>query len=62
MEKGVLTMEHEHFFKTPLFIQENHATVKLDSSVAPRGIKTYSESKIELQNLQFLKKMLKNRH
>ena len=42
-------------------VQENHATVKLDSSVAPCGIKTYSESKIELQNLQILKKMLKNR-
>ena len=39
-------------------VQENHATVKLDSSVAPRGMKTYSESKIELRNLQVLKKML----
>ena len=39
-------------------VQENHATVKLDSSVASRGMKTYSESKIELQNLQILKKML----
>ena len=36
----------------------NHATVKLDSSVASRGVKTYSESRIELQNLQILKKML----
>ena len=36
----------------------NHATVKLDSSAAPRGMKTYSESKIELRNLQILKKML----
>ena len=36
-------------------VQENHATDKLDSSVAPRGMKTYSESKIELRNL---KKML----
>ena len=41
-------------------VQENHATVKLDSSVAPRGVKTYSESKIELRNLQILKKMLEN--
>jgi len=39
-------------------VQEDHATVKLDSSVASRGIKTYSEGRIELQNLQFLKKML----
>ena len=31
-------------------VQENHVTVKLDSSVAPRGMKTYSESKIELRN------------
>ena len=27
-------------------------------NVAPRGMKTYSESKIELRNLQILKKML----
>ena len=39
-------------------VQENHATVKLDSSGAPRGMKTYSESKTELWNLQILKKML----
>ena len=43
-------------------VQENHASVrlavKLDSSVAPRGVKTYSESNIELRNLQILKKML----
>ena len=38
--------------------RENHATVKPDSSVAPRGMKTYSESRIELRNLQILKKML----
>ena len=39
-------------------VQENHATVKLDLSVAFRGFKTYSESKIELRNVQILKKML----
>jgi len=39
-------------------VQENHATVKLDSSVASRGMKTYSESRIELQKLQILKKKL----
>ena len=39
-------------------VQENHATVKLDASFASRGIKTYSESKSELRNLQILKKML----
>jgi len=39
-------------------VEANHVTVKLDSSVASRGIKTYSEARIELQNLQFLKKML----
>ena len=38
-------------------VQENHATVKLDSSVACRGMKTCSESRIELRNLQILKKM-----
>ena len=39
-------------------VQENHATVKPVSSVAPREMKTYSESIIELRNLQILKKML----
>ena len=36
----------------------NRATVKPDSSVAPRWMKTYSERRIELRNLQILKKML----
>ena len=37
-------------------VEENHATVKPDSRVASRGMKTYSESRIELRNLssQFL--------
>jgi len=39
-------------------VQENHATVKLDSKAASRGMKTCSESRIELRNLQILKKML----
>ena len=39
-------------------VEETHATVKPYSSVAPRGMKTYSESRIELRNLQILKKML----
>jgi len=39
-------------------VQENHATVTLDSSVASRGMKTYSESRIELRNLQILKKIM----
>ena len=39
-------------------VQENHATVKLDSKVASCGMKTYSKNRIELQNLQILKKML----
>ena len=39
-------------------VQENHATIKLDLSVASHGMKTYSESKIELQNLQIVKKTL----
>ena len=39
-------------------VEKNHATVKPDSSVASRGMKTYSESRIELRNLQILKKML----
>ena len=37
-------------------VKENHATVKPDSSVASRGMKTYSKSRIELQNLKMLEK------
>ena len=39
-------------------VEKNHATVKPDSSVAPRWMKTYNKSRIELRNLQILKKML----
>ena len=39
-------------------VEKNRATVKPVSSVAPCWMKTYSESRIELQNLQILKKML----
>ena len=41
-----------------ILVHGNHATVKLDSSVASRGMKTCSESRIELRNRQILKKML----
>ena len=41
-------------------VQENHATVKLDLSVASRGMKTCSENRIELRKLQILKKLLDN--
>ena len=41
-------------------VQENHATIKLDLSVASRGIKTCSETRIELRNLQIQKKLLDN--
>ena len=39
-------------------VEKNRATVKPDSSVAPLWMKTYSQSRIELRNLQILKKML----
>ena len=39
-------------------VEENHATVKPDLSVALRWMRTYSESRIELRNPQILKKML----
>ena len=39
-------------------VEKNRATVKPDSSVASRWMKTYSASRIELRNLQILKKML----
>ena len=41
-------------------VEKNDATVKPASSVASRGMKTYSESRTELRNLQILKKMLEN--
>ena len=39
-------------------VEKNHATVKPDSSVASRGMKTYSKSRNKLRNQQILKKML----
>ena len=39
-------------------VDKNHATVKLDSMVALRGMKTNCGSGIDLRNLQILKKML----
>ena len=49
----------KQFYSKQLWlVEENHATVKPDSSVAPRGMKTYSESRIKLRNLKILKKML----
>ena len=44
--------------KESWLVEKNRATVKPDSSVVPRWIKTYCESRIELRNLQILKKML----
>ena len=41
-------------------VQENHATIKLDWKHASHGMKPYSGSRIELRNLQVLKKMLEN--
>ena len=41
------------------FGQPNHATAKLDSKIASREMKTYSEIRIELQNLKIVKKILK---
>ena len=38
-------------------VEKNHATVKPDSSVAPREMKTHSESRIELRNSKMVKKM-----
>ena len=44
--------------KESWLVQGYHATVKLDSKVASPVMKTYSESRTELQNLQILKKIL----
>ena len=52
-------MQQSHWL---LFVAKNcdHATVKLDLKVASRGMKTHSESIIELQNLQILKEYWKS--
>ena len=39
-------------------VEKNRTTAKPGSSVTPHWMKTYSESRIELRNLQILKKML----
>ena len=39
-------------------VEKNHVTVTPDMSIASRGVKSYSESRIELRNLQILSKML----
>ena len=39
-------------------VQENNATVKRDSKIASRGMRTYIKSRIELRNQQILKKKL----
>ena len=51
---SVVAMRSKEFW----LVEKNCATVKPDSRVAPRWMKTYSESRIELRNLQILKKML----
>ena len=51
---SVVAMHSKEFW----LVEKNCATVKPDSRVAPRWMKTYSESRIELRNLQILKKML----
>ena len=45
--------------KELLLVKENLTTVELDLKIASRGMKTYSESRMDLRNLQILKKMLK---
>ena len=40
-------------------IEKNYATVKPDSSFAPRGMKTYSESRIEQRNLRRLERVFR---
>ena len=48
----ILSIQNETFSLVAVcskeLVEENHATVKPDSSVTPRGMKTYSESTIEL--------------
>ena len=44
--------------KESWLVQENHVSIKFNSRVASRKMKTHSESKTELRNLQFLKNIL----
>ena len=47
-------MKQSHLVAT----RSKRTLIGFDSRVAPRGMKTYSESKIELRKLQILWKML----
>ena len=42
--------------------QENYGTLKLDSGVVSSGMKTYSQSRIELRNLHILKEKVTPKH
>ena len=44
--------------KELLLVEKNRFTVKPDLSVAFREMKTFSDSRIELRNIQILRKML----
>ena len=39
-------------------VRENYVTATPESSVTPRGMNTYSESRIELRNIQISKKKM----
>ena len=43
-------------------VQENHATIKLESKITSCGLKTYSKSRIELCNQQIFKKMQESQY
>ena len=57
---SLVAMRSKELWLVNWLVKKNRATVKPDPSVAPRWMKTYSESRIELRNLQILKKMLEN--
>ena len=64
MWRNLLAIQMKQFYwllcvaKNFWLVQKNHASVKLDTSVASHGMKTYSESRIELRTGQILKKLL----
>ena len=49
---------HWLYSKESSLVEKNRTTVKPDSSVAPRWMKTYNERRIELRNLQILQKLM----
>ena len=69
ISRNLLSIQNEAIW--PLFamhskelwlVQENHATVKLESKITSCGLKTYSKSRIEQCNQKIFKKMQESQY